>query len=180
MKLVALVPVPEPFVTEIGPLVAPTGTRATILAAERRSHQVAAFALNLTELTPVKFEPLMVTKLDTGPLVGVKLVIVGDPAAGGGGGGGGGGVPLPDCTAYRYEYSSPPARMGAEVRRLTVGREARSRVGDLVAAVLARQVDLPGERARGGVPARRGSWLAEVGPGGEDERAVRAYGRGDR
>jgi hypothetical protein len=95
MKLVLLVPVPEPFVTEIGPVVAPTGTRARIFVDERRTHHVAGFPLNFTDVAPLKFVPVIVTSLATGPLVGVKLVIVGEPA----GGGGGGGPPVPARTA---------------------------------------------------------------------------------
>jgi hypothetical protein len=56
VKLVALVPVPEPFVTEIGPVVAPAGTRAAIFFDETRRHQ-AGVALNRTDVTPLKFEP---------------------------------------------------------------------------------------------------------------------------
>ena len=37
----------------------------------------AAVPLNLTADAPVKFVPLIVTLVPTGPLVGVKLVIVG-------------------------------------------------------------------------------------------------------
>jgi hypothetical protein len=36
--------------------------------------------LNRTFVVPVKFDPLICTLLPTGPLVGVKLVIVGPPA----------------------------------------------------------------------------------------------------
>jgi hypothetical protein len=39
--------------------------------------KVALTALNVTDVAPVKFVPLMVTLVPTGPLVGVKLVIVG-------------------------------------------------------------------------------------------------------
>ena len=38
---------------------------------------VALTPLNLTAVAPVKFVPLIVTLVPTGPLVGVKLVIVG-------------------------------------------------------------------------------------------------------
>ncbi len=37
----------------------------------------AALPLNLTTVVPVKLDPVMVTVVPTGPLVGVKLVIVG-------------------------------------------------------------------------------------------------------
>ena len=38
---------------------------------------VALTPLNVTALAPVKFVPLIVTLVPTGPLVGAKLVIVG-------------------------------------------------------------------------------------------------------
>ena len=37
--------------------------------------------LNITTVAPVKFVPLIVTLVPTGPLVGVKLVIVGAPTS---------------------------------------------------------------------------------------------------
>jgi hypothetical protein len=37
----------------------------------------AEVPLNATDVAPVKFVPVMVTDVPTGPLVGVKLVIVG-------------------------------------------------------------------------------------------------------
>ena len=39
--------------------------------------KVAAVPLNRTAVAPVKFVPLIVTLVPAGPLVGVKLVIVG-------------------------------------------------------------------------------------------------------
>ena len=39
--------------------------------------KVAALPLNATALAPVKFVPVIVTLVPTGPLAGVKLVIVG-------------------------------------------------------------------------------------------------------
>ena len=39
--------------------------------------KVALAPLNATAVVPVKFEPLMVTPVPTGPLAGVKPVIVG-------------------------------------------------------------------------------------------------------
>jgi hypothetical protein len=39
--------------------------------------KLALTPLNVTAVAPVKFVPLIVTLLPTGPLVGVKLVIVG-------------------------------------------------------------------------------------------------------
>ena len=42
---------------------------------------VATLPLNVTAVAPVKFVPLIVTLVPTGPLAGVKLVIVGALAA---------------------------------------------------------------------------------------------------
>ena len=42
--------------------------------------KLAAVPLNRTAVAPVKFVPLIVTLVPTGPLVGVKLVIVGGGA----------------------------------------------------------------------------------------------------
>ena len=39
--------------------------------------KLAALPLNRTALAPVKFKPVIVTPVPTGPFVGVKLVIVG-------------------------------------------------------------------------------------------------------
>jgi hypothetical protein len=39
--------------------------------------KLAALPLNVTAVAPVKAEPLIVTLVPTGPLAGVKLVIVG-------------------------------------------------------------------------------------------------------
>ena len=39
--------------------------------------KVALVPLNFTDVAPVKFVPLMVTLVPTGPLVGEKLVMVG-------------------------------------------------------------------------------------------------------
>ena len=39
--------------------------------------KLAALPLNVTAVAPVKFAPLIVTLVPTGPLAGVKLVIVG-------------------------------------------------------------------------------------------------------
>ena len=39
--------------------------------------KLALTPLNVTEVAPVKFVPLIVTLVPTGPLVGVKLIIVG-------------------------------------------------------------------------------------------------------
>jgi hypothetical protein len=76
VKLVALVAVPPGVVTRSGPVVAPVGTVAWIAVAEV-TVKLALTVLNVTAVAPVKFVPLIVTLLPTGPLVGVKPVIVG-------------------------------------------------------------------------------------------------------
>ena len=76
VKLLALVAVPPEVVTLIGPVVAPLGTVAEIEVAEF-TVKLALVPLNRTAVAPVKFVPLIVTVVPTGPLVGVKLVIVG-------------------------------------------------------------------------------------------------------
>ena len=76
MNALALVAVPTGVVTLIGPVVAPIGTVASIEMAEV-TVKLALTPLNITAVAPVKFVPLSVTLLPTGPLVGVKLVIVG-------------------------------------------------------------------------------------------------------
>ena len=77
VKFVALVPVPEVVVTEIGPVVAPAGTLAFTLVADLNTNPVPVTPLNFTTADAVKFVPLIVTSVPTAPEVGVKLVIVG-------------------------------------------------------------------------------------------------------
>jgi hypothetical protein len=76
VKLLALVAVPPGVVTLIGPVVAPAGTVAWIAVAEFVA-KPALTPLKVTAVTPVKFVPLIATIVPTGPLVGVKPVIVG-------------------------------------------------------------------------------------------------------
>src|SRR5204863_5258109 len=76
VKLAALLAVPSEVVTLIGPLVAPAGTVAVIAVAEP-TVKLALVPLNSTALAPEKLVPLIVTLAPTGPLPGVKLVIVG-------------------------------------------------------------------------------------------------------
>src|SRR2546428_29810 len=76
VKALALVAVPAGVVTLSGPVVAPLGTVAVIEVAEF-TVKLALVPLNVTAVAPVKFVPLSVTLLPIGPLVGVKLVIVG-------------------------------------------------------------------------------------------------------
>ncbi len=71
-----LVAVPPAVVTLIGPVVVPADTVARIDVAEV-TVKLALTELKVTEVAPLKFVPLMVTLVPTGPLVGAKLVIVG-------------------------------------------------------------------------------------------------------
>jgi hypothetical protein len=78
VKLVALVPVPTAVVTLSGPVEAPAGTVAWIAESEVTVKPALA-VLKVTAVAPVKSTPRMITLVPTGPLVGVKLVIVGAP-----------------------------------------------------------------------------------------------------
>jgi hypothetical protein len=85
VKFVALVAVPPGVVTLILPVVAPVGTVAVICVAEFTVNVVALVVLNFTELVvkvapltvPLKFVPVIVTDVPTGPKAGVNEVIVG-------------------------------------------------------------------------------------------------------
>ena len=76
VKLLALLAVPPAVVTLIVPLEVPAGTVAVIAVAEFTA-KLALVPLNRTAVAPMKFAPLIVTLAPTGPLVGVKLEIVG-------------------------------------------------------------------------------------------------------
>ena len=83
VKFAVLVPVPLGVVTLILPVVAPVGTVAVICVAEFTVNVVALVVLNFTELVvkvgavPLKFVPVIVTDVPTGPNSGVNEVIVG-------------------------------------------------------------------------------------------------------
>jgi len=85
VKFVALVAVPPGVVTLILPVVAPAGTVAVICVAEFTVKDVALVVLNFTELVvkfvpltvPLKFVPVIVTDVPTGPNAGANEVIVG-------------------------------------------------------------------------------------------------------
>jgi hypothetical protein len=77
VKLLADVAVPPGVVTEIFPVVDPTGTVVVICVA-LATVKVAAVPLNLTDVAPVKLVPVMVTPIPICPLAGVKVVIVGE------------------------------------------------------------------------------------------------------
>src|SRR5581483_913605 len=76
VKLVALVTMPPPAITAIGPVEAPVGTVAVILMSELMVKE-ALRPLKVTLAAVVKPEPLMVTPAPTAPLPGEKLVRVG-------------------------------------------------------------------------------------------------------
>jgi hypothetical protein len=77
VKLVELTPVPLGVVTRIGPVEAPVGTVAVIDVDEFTVNVVAATLLNVTEVAPVKFAPVIVTTVPTGPVVGVNEEMLG-------------------------------------------------------------------------------------------------------
>jgi hypothetical protein len=73
-----------PTVTTTLPVVAPAGTGTKMLVADQLVG-VAAVPLNVTVLVPLvapKLVPAIVTAVATGPLVGVRLVMVGPGGAG--------------------------------------------------------------------------------------------------
>ena len=80
VKFVAEVAVPPAVVTENVPVVAPLGTLVVICVA-LFAVTTAVVPFNFTAVAAVRFVPVMVTVVPTGPLVGEKLVIVGDEAA---------------------------------------------------------------------------------------------------
>ena len=55
------------------------GLVAVICVEELTVKVVADTPPNVTEVAPVRFVPVMTTLVPTGPLVGLKLVIVGEP-----------------------------------------------------------------------------------------------------
>jgi hypothetical protein len=77
VKALAEVPVPLGVVTLTVPVVVPLATVAVICVAVFTVNAEATVELNLTAVAPVKFVPVIVTDAPTGPLVGVKLIIVG-------------------------------------------------------------------------------------------------------
>ena len=94
LNAVALLPVPSGVVTLIGPDDAPAGTLARICASLSTLNAVAGVPLKATVVVPVKWLPVMVTSVPTGPLFGAKAVICG-------GVGVGGGAPVPKTNWYQ-------------------------------------------------------------------------------
>ncbi|MBA4313471.1 MAG: hypothetical protein C0417_12680 [Chlorobiaceae bacterium] len=64
----------------IDPVVAPVGTVAVICVDEFTVY-VAIVPLNFTDVTLIKFVPVIVTLVPIGPFAGVKFVIVGGLSA---------------------------------------------------------------------------------------------------
>jgi hypothetical protein len=76
VKAAVLVALPAGVVTLIGPRLAPLGTVALSFVSETALKE-AGVPLKATAVAPVKCAPLMVTVVPTGPLVGVKELILG-------------------------------------------------------------------------------------------------------
>src|SRR5947209_11918383 len=76
VKALALSTEPAGVVTLILPVVAPPGTLVLIWVSETIP-KLAVVPLKVTWVAPVKFVPVMVTPVPTGPLVGVNELIVG-------------------------------------------------------------------------------------------------------
>jgi hypothetical protein len=76
VKLVGLVAVPPGVVTLMGPVVAPSGTVATISVGVF-DVIVAVIPLNVTEVAPARFVPVMVTEVPAAPELGLNDVMVG-------------------------------------------------------------------------------------------------------
>jgi hypothetical protein len=76
MKSVVLAPVPSGVVTLIRPVVAVFGTFVVIDVAETIV-KVALTLLNVTDVAPVKFRPVIVTPATVVALVGLKLSTLG-------------------------------------------------------------------------------------------------------
>src|SRR5205807_6617112 len=76
VNVCVLVAVPAAVVTEITEAVAPLGTVVLICVADRRV-KLAARLPNLTLLAPLRYVPVIVTRLPVIPDVGVNELIVG-------------------------------------------------------------------------------------------------------
>jgi hypothetical protein len=76
VKLLPLVAVPAAVVTLIGPVVAPAGTVAMSHVSQTTA-KLAATPLNLTDVAPARYVPLIATFRPESPELGRKLVSVG-------------------------------------------------------------------------------------------------------
>ncbi|TYZ10975.1 hypothetical protein FY528_07950 [Hymenobacter lutimineralis] len=77
MKLVLLVPIPPGVVTLRRPVLLPTPTVKVRLVAVGTPTRVPAVPFTVMAVAPARLVPVTVTLVPTGPLVGVKPVIVG-------------------------------------------------------------------------------------------------------
>lgn len=79
VKCVVLMPVPPGFVTTMRPVFAATGTVAVICAAGKAGtiEKLAGAPPNVTAVTLLRFDPVIVTEVPAIPLVGEKLAIRG-------------------------------------------------------------------------------------------------------
>src|SRR5437660_685683 len=76
VKLATLLAVPPGVVAAIGPVAAAEGAVAVIWV-EELTAKVALAPLNVTEVAPVRFVPVITTLVPAGPLLGEKPAIVG-------------------------------------------------------------------------------------------------------
>jgi hypothetical protein len=76
VKLAALVALPSSVVTVMEPVLAPKGT-VVVTVPELLTVNVAALPPNETDVAPVKFVPVIVTPVPTGPVAGAKEVRAG-------------------------------------------------------------------------------------------------------
>jgi hypothetical protein len=79
VKYATLLGTPQTLTTTL-PVVAPTGTKTWMLVGPQLVAGAAVVPLNFTVLEPwlaPKLDPVMVTGVPTGPLVGLKLVVTG-------------------------------------------------------------------------------------------------------
>src|SRR6185503_11532896 len=67
-----VLPVPASFVTLSFPVIAPSGTVALTIVALSRVAATVTLPPNVTETLPLKFVPLIVTSVPTGPDAGVN------------------------------------------------------------------------------------------------------------
>ena len=86
VKLLALMALPNAFLTVMGPVIAPAGTTAVIEVSETTVNTAAndgcILPVNLTSLVEVKFDPEIDTVEPIGPEPGEKLFIVGGGGTG--------------------------------------------------------------------------------------------------
>ena len=75
-KVPVLIAVPFSVMTAMEPVVAPAGT-VVVIVPELLTVNAAAAPRNVTDVTPVKFVPVIVTPVPTAPTVGAKEVMAG-------------------------------------------------------------------------------------------------------